>query len=78
MASVDRQEVVLMSYQVELDWPDNPSAGDFMWSFDALPREGEVVHDGDTGKSASVRTVVWFLNERGVKHVRLVLGNPRR
>ena len=63
-----------MSYQVELDWPDNESAAGFTWSFDSLPRKGEVIHDTETGKAGKVQTVVWFLNERGVKHVRLVVG----
>ena len=62
-----------MSHQVELDWKDNEAAAGFMWSFDPLPRKGEVIHDTETGKTGKVRTVVWFLNERGVKHVRLVI-----
>ncbi len=63
-----------MSYQVEIDWPDDHTSRAEIWSFDALPREGEVIHDMRTSKSAQVQRVVWFLNERGVKHVRLVLG----
>ena len=63
-----------MSYQVELDWPDDESATGSMWSFNPLPRKGEVIHDTETGKAGKVRTVVWFLDERGVKHVRLVVG----
>jgi len=63
-----------MSYQVELNWPENESAASSLWAFDSLPRKGEVIHDTQTGKSAEVRKVVWFLGERGVKRVRIVLG----
>ena len=66
-----------MSFQIELDWPANESAAGFVWYFDPLPRKGEVIHDTETGKAGTVREVVWFLNERGVKHIRLVVRNKR-
>lgn len=65
-----------MNHQVELDWPANGDAAGFMWSFgETLPRVGETIDDTETGKSGVVKNVVWFLDERGVKHVRLVVSS---
>ena len=64
-----------MSMTVELDWPANKGASGFQWSFPELPRVGDVIDDQHGHKSGRVKTVVWFLGERGVIHVRLVVSD---
>ena len=61
-----------MSVTVELDWPANEGAAS-QWAFPELPRVGEVIDDQHGGESGVVKNVVWFLGERGIMHVRIVV-----